>query len=105
MAQLYDKSITIDVDKMEPMITYGDQSCMGMPINGRVPDPATIRDSNQRQSLDKALTYMDLQPGQPPIGQKSGCRFVGSCTNSRMTDLYEAAAMIDGRKSPTTYAG
>ncbi len=94
----YDKSITIDVDKMEPMITYGTNPGMGMPINGRVPDPATIRDSNQRQSLDKALTYMDLQPGQPLIGQKVDVVFVGSCTNSRMTDLREAAAMIDGRK-------
>jgi 3-isopropylmalate/(R)-2-methylmalate dehydratase large subunit len=94
----YDKSITIDVDKMEPMITYGTNPGMGMAITDRIPDPAAIRDTNQRQSLDKALTYMDLQPGQPLIGQKVDVVFIGSCTNSRMTDLREAAAMIDGRK-------
>jgi 3-isopropylmalate/(R)-2-methylmalate dehydratase large subunit len=94
----YDRSITIDVDKMQPMITYGTNPGMGMSITDRVPDPAAIRDTNQRQSLDKALTYMDLQPGQPLIGQKIDVVFIGSCTNSRMSDLREAAAMIDGRK-------
>jgi 3-isopropylmalate/(R)-2-methylmalate dehydratase large subunit len=94
----YDRTLTIDVDALEPMITYGTNPGMGMAINGHIPDPAAERDTNKRQSLEKALAYMDLQPNRPILGQKVDVVFVGSCTNSRITDLREAAALIDGRK-------
>lgn len=94
----YDKSLTIDVNTLEPMITYGTNPGMGIPIGAPVPDPAAERDVNKRQSLEKALAYMDLQPGRPLLGQKIDVVFVGSCTNSRLTDLREAAALINGRK-------
>jgi 3-isopropylmalate/(R)-2-methylmalate dehydratase large subunit len=71
---------------------------MGIPINGNVPDPSQISDPSQRQALDKALRYMNLQPGQPMLGQKIDMVFLGSCTNSRISDLRAAAALIKGRQ-------
>ena len=94
----YDREITIDVNKLEPMITYGTNPGMGMHITDAIPDPMALRDLNERQSLEKALNYMDLQPGKPLLGHKVDVVFVGSCTNSRITDLEAAATMIKGRK-------
>ncbi len=94
----YDQSVTLDATSLEPMITYGTNPGMGMPITGRVPDPAAVRDVSQRQALDKALTYMGLQPGQPLLGQKVDVVFVGSCTNSRISDLRAAAEIMRGRR-------
>jgi 3-isopropylmalate/(R)-2-methylmalate dehydratase large subunit len=71
---------------------------MGVNITGRVPDPANSCDANQKAALDKALRYMGLQPGQALLGQKIDVVFIGSCTNSRISDLREAASLLDGRK-------
>jgi 3-isopropylmalate/(R)-2-methylmalate dehydratase large subunit len=60
----YDKSITIDANALEPMITYGTNPGMGMPITGTIPDPAKSTDSTERASLEKAMSYMALHPGQ-----------------------------------------
>jgi 3-isopropylmalate/(R)-2-methylmalate dehydratase large subunit len=94
----YDHSITLDAAALEPMITYGTNPGMGMGISERVPDPARLSDANQKSALDKALRYMGLQPGQALLGQKVDVVFIGSCTNSRISDLREAAALLDGRK-------
>jgi 3-isopropylmalate/(R)-2-methylmalate dehydratase large subunit len=94
----YDKSITLDASALEPMITYGTNPGMGMPITGRVPDPAALTDANQKLALEKALTYMDLRPGQSLLGQPVNVVFLGSCTNSRLSDLRLAAGLIKGRK-------
>jgi 3-isopropylmalate/(R)-2-methylmalate dehydratase large subunit len=94
----YDHSITIDADSLEPMITFGTNPGMGMAISANVPDPASVSDSLERDSLRKALAYMGLQAGQPIIGQKIDVVFVGSCTNSRMSDLRAAAGVLKGRK-------
>jgi 3-isopropylmalate/(R)-2-methylmalate dehydratase large subunit len=94
----YDTSITLDANALEPMITYGTNPGMGMPITGRIPDPADIRDVSQRESLDKALKYMDLQPGKPLIGHPIDVVFIGSCTNSRISDLRLAAEFLRDRK-------
>ena len=94
----YNSTITIDVNALEPMITYGTNPGMGIPITGRVPDPSELGDPSRKQSLEKALTYMALQPGQPLLGQKVDVVFIGSCTNSRISDLRQAAASIKGRK-------
>ena len=80
------------------MITYGTNPGMGMAIDSRVPDPMNFAEVDKRVAMDKALTYMGLQPGQPLLGQKIDVVFVGSCTNSRISDLRLAAKMIDGRK-------
>ncbi len=97
-AAQYDRTITIDASRLEPMITYGTNPGMGIPISGRVPDPGRERDPSRRQALEKALRYMDLQPGQPLLGQKVDVVFIGSCTNSRLSDLRLAARALDGRK-------
>jgi len=94
----YDHTITLDASALEPMITFGTNPGMGMGISGRVPDPASVADTNQKAALDKALRYMGLQPGQALLGQKVDVVFIGSCTNSRISDLREAASLLSGRK-------
>ncbi|HMP18504.1 MAG TPA: 3-isopropylmalate dehydratase large subunit, partial [Gemmatales bacterium] len=94
----FDKQISIDAHQLEPMITYGTNPGMGMPISGTIPNPAELQDSNERASLEKAMHYMSLQPGKPLLGQKIDVVFIGSCTNSRISDLREAAQVFEGRK-------
>jgi len=94
----FDKEIVIDANTLEPMITYGTNPGMGMKITEVVPDPAKISDVGERQTLDKALAYMGLRPGQPLLGHKVDVVFLGSCTNSRISDLRLAASLIKGRK-------
>ncbi|HEX9342089.1 MAG TPA: 3-isopropylmalate dehydratase large subunit, partial [Actinomycetota bacterium] len=95
---VYDKSVTLDANALEPMITYGTNPGMGMPITGRTPDPDHAADPATRQALAKSLAYMDLRPGEPLLGQALDVVFIGSCTNSRISDLRQAAAMLKGRK-------
>ncbi len=94
----YDKSIVIDGSSLEPMITFGTNPGMGISINAPVPDPASVSDPIERESLAKALRYMDLPAGEPLVGHKVDVVFLGSCTNSRMSDLRSAAAILKGRK-------
>ncbi len=95
---VYDRSVTIEAGALEPMITFGTNPGMGMPITGTVPDPAAVGDSLERESLRKALAYMALEPGKPLAGQPVDVVFVGSCTNSRISDLRAAASVMKGRK-------
>ncbi len=92
----YDRSITIDAAALEPMVTYGTNPGMGIPITGRVPDPAVQTDAGARRALEHALEYMALQPGQALLGQKVDVVFIGSCTNSRISDLRLAASVLQG---------
>ena len=94
----YDAEIHLDASSLTPMITYGTNPGMGMPIDSHVPDPDAQPSPNQRLALDKALRYMDLQPGQPLLGQPVDVVFLGSCTNSRFSDLQQAARLIEGHK-------
>ncbi len=95
---VYDKLVIIDADRLEPMITYGTNPGMGMPITGRIPDPASVSDLSQREGLIKALHYMNLEPGKPILGHPVDVVFLGSCTNSRLSDLRAAAQLIRGHK-------
>ncbi len=94
----FDKSITLNADELVPMITYGTNPGMGIPITDRVPDPAQGRDGSERLALEKTLKYMDLRPGESLLGKPVDVVFIGSCTNSRMTDLQQAASLLKGRK-------
>jgi len=94
----YDKEITIDATELEPMITWGTNPGMGIPITQPVPAPSTARDTLERDALNKALAYMALEPGKPLLGRKVDVIFIGSCTNSRMSDLRAAASVLKGRK-------
>ncbi len=95
---VYDRSITIDAHALEPMITFGTNPGMGIPITAVVPNPSDVADPLERDSLAKALRYMDLPPGKPLLGHKVNVVFIGSCTNSRISDLRNAAALLKGRK-------
>ncbi len=94
----YDNAIRLDASSLEPMITYGTNPGMGMRITDQIPDPDRLTDPDQKATLDKALRYMGLQPGQPLLGHKVDVVFIGSCTNSRLSDLRLAASLLKDRQ-------
>ncbi|UCC55039.1 MAG: 3-isopropylmalate dehydratase large subunit, partial [Anaerolineaceae bacterium] len=94
----FDKSITLDAALLEPMITFGTNPGMGMPITQAIPDPDKIADVSERRTMLKALNYMDLQPGRPLLGHPIDVVFIGSCTNSRISDLRQAASLLKDRQ-------
>ena len=94
----YARELNIDAGELEPMVTFGTNPGMGIPISGAVPDPASVSDPMAKSDLAKALKYMDLEPGKPLLGHPINVVFVGSCTNSRISDLRAAARVIKGRK-------
>jgi 3-isopropylmalate/(R)-2-methylmalate dehydratase large subunit len=99
----YDKSLVLDAASLEPMITYGTNPGMGIPITGSIPRPDAMPDEASRGALAHSLEYMALEPGKPILGHAVDVVFIGSCTNSRISDLRAAAKVLRGRKvSPQT---
>jgi 3-isopropylmalate/(R)-2-methylmalate dehydratase large subunit len=94
----FDATVTLDAASLAPMITYGTNPGMGIPVTGNVPMPDSASNPGDRAALVKALEYMGLTAGAPIAGQRIDVVFIGSCTNSRMGDLRSAAGVMRGRK-------
>jgi 3-isopropylmalate/(R)-2-methylmalate dehydratase large subunit len=95
---VYDRTVVLQAAELHPMITYGTNPSMGMPITAAIPGAAQFTDPDQRAAFEKALAYMGLNPGQSLIGHKLDAVFIGSCTNGRLYDLRQAAAILRDRK-------
>jgi len=94
----FDREVAIDVAGIAPQITWGTSPEHVIGVDGRIPDPVTVGDSDRRNALQAALDYMGLKPGAPIAGTPVDWVFIGSCTNSRISDLRAAAAVASGRK-------
>ena len=95
---VFDKTTTLNASELEPMITFGTNPGMGIPISGKIPTVNDFSESSQQAALEKSLQYMGLKAGEPILGHPVDVVFIGSCTNSRLSDLRLAASVMQGRR-------
>jgi 3-isopropylmalate/(R)-2-methylmalate dehydratase large subunit len=93
-----DREVEIDAASLSPMVTWGTTPGMVVEVTDSVPDPSRFESPSDRESAERALTYMALQPGTPIREIPLDRVFIGSCTNSRVGDLREAATVVEGRR-------
>ena len=91
--------MTLDGDAIAPMVTWGNSPQWALPVDERIPDPASESDPMVRADMEAALDYMDLKPGMAISDIKVDTVFVGACTNSRIEDMRAAAAVAKGRRA------
>jgi 3-isopropylmalate/(R)-2-methylmalate dehydratase large subunit len=94
----YDRVITLSGPEIRPMITFGTNPGMAVPVDDEIPRPERFPDPAERSAHERALRYMALEPGAPIAGQRVDVVFLGSCTNSRLTDLRLAASVLRNRR-------
>jgi len=94
----FDKVVTLDAGSIQPQVTWGTNPQMVTTIDGKVPDPAQVKDPVQREWIERALKYMDLKPNMPIVEIRPDKIFIGACTNSRIEDLRAAAAVVKGKR-------
>ena len=94
----FDRRVEIPASELAPMVSWGTNPGMVAPVTGRVPDPASFEDDGDRESAERALEYMDLEPDTPIQGIGIDRVFLGSCTNARIEDLRAAAEVARGRQ-------
>jgi 3-isopropylmalate/(R)-2-methylmalate dehydratase large subunit len=100
----YDRVEVFQAEDIEPMITYGTNPGMGVPVTGHVPNEEEVHETDKK-GLQQSLDYMGLEKGQPLLGQHVDYVFFGSCTNARIEDFREAAKILKGRtKAPNIEA-
>ena len=95
---VFDRDVGFDAATIAPTVTWGTSPDQGMAVTDVVPDPATATDPAVRESMAGALAYMDVAPGRPIAGLPVDWVFIGSCNNSRLSDLREAAGVARGRR-------
>jgi|TARA_Y100000758_G_scaffold243971_1_gene179942 3-isopropylmalate/(R)-2-methylmalate dehydratase large subunit len=101
----YDRVVIIKSEDLEPHVSWGTNPGMVGPISSRIPNPDDYSDEGERESIERALTYMDLEPGTRIQDIPVDRIFIGSCTNSRIEDLRAAARVAEGKKvSESVYA-
>jgi 3-isopropylmalate/(R)-2-methylmalate dehydratase large subunit len=101
----FDTEVEIDAGAISPMVTWGTTPGMVVQVTDAVPDPNGMDSPADREAAERALAYMDLQPGTPMTEIPLDRIFIGSCTNSRISDLREAATLVDGRKISSSLRG
>ncbi|MDP9397478.1 MAG: 3-isopropylmalate dehydratase large subunit [Actinomycetota bacterium] len=94
----FDREVVLDAAELTPFVTWGTNPGQALPLGERVPDPADFPDEAARLAAERALTYMALEPGTPLREVGVDAVFVGSCTNGRIEDLREVAAVLQGRR-------
>ena len=101
----FDTEVEIDASEISPMVTWGTTPGMVIGVTDAVPDPARMDSPADREAAERALAYMDLRAGTPMTEIPLDRIFIGSCTNSRISDLREAAGLLDGRKIAKSLRG
>jgi 3-isopropylmalate/(R)-2-methylmalate dehydratase large subunit len=94
----FDTDVEIDASEISPMVTWGTTPGMVVEVTDEVPNPARMDSPADREAAERALAYMDLRPGTPMTDIPLERVFIGSCTNSRISDLREAAGMVEGHR-------
>lgn len=92
---VYDKTVTINAEEIEPQVSWGTNPGMCVPVNGTTPD---LNEVDYREDVERALEYMGLEQNQPITSIEIDHVFIGSCTNSRLSDLQKAAAIVKGKQ-------